>query len=169
MVRTMAGTLPWVVVVAVAGGAIWWLLAREMTAGRWLLAALLLGHGLVHLLFVVPASAADGGTEWPFDLARSWLVTGVGLDASLVRAVAMGLIAIVVGGFALAALSTVGVVVPIDWWRPLVAVSAGASAAVLLLAFQPQLILGLGMDGVLLWVAVAGAWVPSVVTPGLGG
>lgn len=159
MVRTMAGTLPWAAVVAIAGGAIWWLLAREMTAGRWLLAALLLGHGLVHLLFAVPASAADGGADWPFDTARSWLVTGVGVDAGLVRAVGLALVAIVVGGFSLAALSTAGFV-PIDWWRPLVAVSAGASALVLVLCFQPQLVLGLGMDGVLLWVAMVGVWAP---------
>lgn len=161
MVRTMAGTLPWAVVVAVAGGSIWWLLTREMGAGRWLLAALLLGHGLVHLLFAVPASAApDDGSGWPFEMARSWLVTGAGLDAGLVRAVGLALVAIVVGGFSLAGLSTVGIVVPVDWWRPLVALSVGASAVVLILFFQPQLVLGLGIDAVLLWVAVSGVWTP---------
>jgi hypothetical protein len=58
----MAGTLPWAVVLAVTGGAIWWLLSRDAVAGRWLLAALLIGHGVVHPLFAVPApSATDGG------------------------------------------------------------------------------------------------------------
>jgi hypothetical protein len=160
MVRTMAGTLPWAVVAAAVAGAIWWLLARDVTAGRWVLAALLLGHGLVHLLFFVPAAAADGGTEWPFDMERSWLVTDAGLDVTLVRMLGTALIVVVAGGFALAALSTVGVIVPADWWRPLVAVSAGTSAAVLLLFFQPQLVLGLGIDAVLLWVAITGVWAP---------
>ena len=45
MVKTMTGTLPWAVVVVAIGGAIWWLLSRDMAAGRWLLAALLIGHG----------------------------------------------------------------------------------------------------------------------------
>jgi hypothetical protein len=161
MVRTMAGTLPWAVTLVVAGGAVWWLLAREMTAGRWLLAALLLGHGLVHLLFAVPASAADAGSEWPFDMGESWLVTGPGLDQSLARSLGMALIGIVVVGFTLAALSTVGVVVPVAWWGPLVAVSAVMSAVVLILFFHPQLVLGLGLDALLVWVAVGRLWVPG--------
>ena len=46
MVKTMTGTLPGAVVLVVIGGAIWWLLSRDMAAGRWLLAALLIGHGV---------------------------------------------------------------------------------------------------------------------------
>jgi len=72
-VKTIVGILPWVVVVAAIGGAIWWLLSRDMSAGRWLLAALLIGHGVVHVMFAVPAPAATGGgPDWPFDMARSW-------------------------------------------------------------------------------------------------
>jgi hypothetical protein len=161
MVKAMAGTLPWAVVLAVAWGAAWWLLTREMAAGRWLLAALLIGHGAVHLLFSVPAPAAtDGGAAWPFDMARSWLVAGAGLDASTVRVIGMALIAVVGGGFSLAALSAAGIIVPAGWWQPTVALSAATSAVMLVLFFDPQLVLGLAMDAVLLWVAVAKAWVP---------
>jgi hypothetical protein len=61
------------------------LLSREMTLGRWLLAGFLVGHGLIHLLFVTPAPApgsAPDALEWPFDMAKSWLVTGPGLDVN---------------------------------------------------------------------------------------
>jgi hypothetical protein len=132
-----------------------------MVAGWWLLAALLLGHGAVHLLFAVPVPAAsDGGAEWPFNMARSWAITGAGLDATLIRVVGLALIAVVVVGSSLAGLSTVGILVPSGWWQPLVALSAVTSTVLLVLFFGPQLVLGLWMDAALLWVAVAGAWMP---------
>lgn len=161
MVKTMAGALPWAVVLVVIGGAIWWLLSRDMAAGRWLLAVLLIGHGLVHLLFAVPAPAAtEGGAEWPFDMARSWAVTGAGFDLNLIRVIGAVLIAVTVGAFALAALSTVGIIVPSGWWQPTVALGAIASAAMLVLFFEPQLVLGLGIDAVLLWVVMIRTWMP---------
>ncbi len=159
--KTVVGILPWAVVVAAMGGAIWWRLSREMSAGRWWPAALLIGHGVVHVMVAVPAPASTRGEPaWPFDMARSWAITGAGLDLNVVRAVEVALIAIVVGGFALAALSTVGIVVPSGWWQPTVAVSAVASAVLLVLFFEPQLVLGPGIDGVLLPVAATGAWMP---------
>jgi hypothetical protein len=161
MVKAVLGTLPWAVVLAVAGAAIWWLLSQDMAPGRWLLAALLIGHGVVHVLFAVPAPApTDGGAAWPFDVTRSWVITGAGLDANLVRTVGMALIAVVVLGFILAALSTIGVIVPSGWWQPAVAASAITSAIVLILFFDPQLVLGLGLDAVLLWVVATSAWAP---------
>lgn len=161
MVRTLAGILPWAVVLMVVGGAIWWLLAREMAAGRWLLAALLMGHGMVHLLFVVPTPAAtEGGAEWPFNFAQSWAITGVGLDVNVVRIIGVALITVVVVGFSLAALSTVGIMVPSGWWQPIVAVSAVTSTILLVLFFEPQLVLGLGIDAVLLGVVAARGWTP---------
>jgi hypothetical protein len=159
--KTIVGIVPWAVVLAAFGGAIWWLLSRDMSAGRWLLAALLIGHGVVHVMFAAPAPAAtEGGLDWPFDMGRSWAITGAGLDLNVVRAVGLALIAIVVGGFALAALSTVGVLVPPGWWPVVVPVSAVASAVLLVLFFEPQLVLGLGIDAVLLAVVATRAWVP---------
>jgi hypothetical protein len=160
MVKTMASTLPWAAVLVVAGVAIWWLLSQDMAAGRWLLAALLIGHGIVHVFFAVPApSGADGGAAWPFDMSQSWAVTRAGLELGLVRVIGMVLIAITVGAFALAALATVGIIVPSGWWQPTIALGAIASAAMLILFFDPQLVLGLGMDAVLLWVVATRAWV----------
>lgn len=161
MVKTMAGILPWAVVLVVIGTAIWWSLSRDVAAGRWLLAGLLLGHGVVHLLFVVPAPAAmEDGTEWPFDMARSWAATGAGLDLNLVRVIGAVLIAVTVGAFALAALSTVGGIVPSGWWQPIIALGAIASAATLVLFFEPLLVLGLGIDAALLLVVLTRAWMP---------
>jgi hypothetical protein len=157
--KALVGILPWAVVLAAIGGAIWWLLSKEMAAGRWLLAGLLIGHGAVHLMFAVPTPAAtEGGPEWPFDMARSWIVSGTGLDLTMARVVGVALIAVVVIGLALAALSTVGIIVPSGWWQPTVAVSVIASAVLLVLFFEPQLVLGLGIDAVLLAVVATDAW-----------
>ncbi len=145
----------------VIGGAAGWLLSREMAAGRWLLAALLVGHGLVHLMFVMPAPAATAsGSRWPFDIARSRALSGVGLDASVVRLVGFALVAVVVTGLALAALSAVGILVPPGWWPATLVVSTLASAVLLVTFFDPQLVLGLGIDAGLLWIVTSRAWAP---------
>jgi hypothetical protein len=159
-VKGIVGIVPWAVVVALGGGAIWWMLSSDVAAGRWLLAAVLVGHGVVHLMFGIPAPAPTAnGPAWPFDMARSWAVRA-GLDLGLARGVGLVLIAVVVGGFALAALSTVGVVVPSGWWQPAVAVAAVASTVVLTLFFEPQLVLGHGIDIALLGLLATGAWAP---------
>ena len=160
--KAMGGILPWAIVLAVIGGATWWLLSHDLGAGRWLLAALLIGHAVVHIMFVIPAPAATaGGPAWPFDMARSWAVTGAGLDLGVVRAVGAVLIVVVAAGFALAALSTAGIIIPASWWQPSVAVSAVASMAILALFFESQLVLGIGIDAVLLWAVLARAWTPG--------
>ncbi|MHB8959871.1 MAG: hypothetical protein ACYDAN_09620 [Candidatus Limnocylindrales bacterium] len=159
--KAIVGILPWAVVLAAAGGAIWWMLSSEMPAGPWLLAGILLGHGVVHAMFAVPTPRASaGGPEWPFDMSRSWAVTGVGLDLRLVRATGLALVVIVVAGFALAALSTVGILVPPGWWQATVVVSALASLILLVLFFEPQLLLGHGIDAALIAVVASGAWAP---------
>lgn len=163
MVRSMLSTLPWAAVLAGVGGMTWWLLSRDAGAGRWLLAAILVAHGLVHLLFLAPspgAGASEGGATWPFDLGRSWAVTRLGLEAGAVRAIALVLIAVTIGGFTLAGLATAGLLVPAAGWAPLVAVGSAASLALLLIGLNPQLVLGIGLDVILLWVVVSGAWRP---------
>ena len=161
MTKALVGILPWAVVLAAAGGGIWWLLSRDMAAGRWVLAALLIGHGLVHVMFVMPAqSATAAGPDWPFNLARSWALTDVKLDPNVIRVVGLALVAVVVAGFALAALSTLGILVPPGSWHVAVAVSALASAVLLVTFFDPQLVLGIGIDAGLLWIVAARAWAP---------
>lgn len=157
----MSGILPYAVVLAVLGVVTWWLLSRGMAAGPWLLAAVLIGHGVVHTMFAVSPDPTSGGPEWPFDMARSWPVIGAGLDLNLVRTIGLALIVIVAGGFAIAALSTVGLVVPAGWWQAAVGSSAVTSMVVLVLFFHPQLVLGLGIDAVLLWTIATRAWAPA--------
>jgi hypothetical protein len=165
MLKTITGLWPFVVVLAVIGIAIWWLLGREMALGRWLLGGFLFAHGWVHVMFVMPrpapAAATAGGPEWPFDMSRSWVVTAAGLDPSLVRLIGVVLVVVVAVGFLLAGLATAGILVPSGWWQALVVASAAASALLLALFLSPQLVLGVAIDAVLLWVVLAAVWAPT--------
>ncbi len=159
--KAIGGILPYALALAVLGGVTWWLLSRDMVAGPWLLAAVLIGHGLVHAMFAISPPAAAGGPDWPFDMAGSWAITGAHLDVNVVRAIGVALIVVVAGGFALAGLSTVGLVVPADWWQASVGVSAVTSMVLLVLFFNPQLVLGMGIDAILLWTVASRAWLPA--------
>jgi hypothetical protein len=160
--RGIVGMLPWVIVLAIAGAATWLLLDRQAVLGTWVLAALILGHGLVHALFLVPPPdppAGRPGPRWPFDLGRSWLVALAGARRG--RRLATLLVGVIVVASIAAALATVGVL-PAAWWSALVVLAAATSLSLLVLAFEPQLILGVGIDVVLIVVAVTGAWTPTV-------
>jgi hypothetical protein len=65
-------------------------------------------------------------------------------------------------GFSLAALATVGVLVPAEWWNWLVVTSAVASMVLLTLFFSPLLLLGYAIDLALIWLSVTSAWSPAV-------
>ncbi len=164
--RTLIDLLPVTVGVALVSGLTWLLLDRNVGAGQWLLAGLLLFHGWVHVLFVFPkpesAAAPASGPAWPFDMGRSWLVGNFGLDAGLVGTLGVLMIAIVVATFALAALSTVGVLVPAAWWPGLLVGSALASMLLLGLFFSPMLLLGFAIDLALLWLSLLSEWSPQL-------
>jgi hypothetical protein len=165
--KTVTALAPLAIGVGIIIVLTWFLLDREIGPGKWLLAGLLFAHGWVHLMFVFPKpepATADGPT-WPFDMARSWLVTGVGLDVGLIRSVGVIVMAGVVIGFLLAALSTVGVIVPRAWWPGLVAGSALGSLVLLGLFFSPTLLLGAAIDVALLWFVLASAWRPLPALP----
>jgi hypothetical protein len=157
--------LPLAIGVALIGGLTWLLLDRDVELGRWLLAALILGHGMAHLAFVVPtpqpAKATGSGMEWPFDLDRSWPVTRFGLDARIVRGTGVALTAVTVVTSFLAALATVGVVVPVDWWSGLVVAEAASSLLLLAVCFSPILLNGFAIDLALLWLVFLSGWSPA--------
>jgi hypothetical protein len=158
--RGLLGMLPWAVVLVIAGAAIALLLQRHEALGSWVLAVVILAHGLVHVLYLVspPEPPADGrGPRWPFDLGRSWLVALAGARRG--RRIAIGLVVIAVATSALAAAATVGLL-PAAAWPALVVAAAVASLVLLLLAFDVQLVLGVGVDVALLLVVVTGAWRP---------
>jgi len=159
--KTIQSLLPWTAVLALLAGAIWWLLARDVASGRWLLAAVLFGHGAVHILFATPAPQPTGSeSTWPFDMTRSWMSTGPGLDTGTVRALGLALIAVTVAGFAVAALSTVPIAIPAGWWQAVIGVSAASSTILLLIFFTPQLSLGIAINGTIGWIAASAAWLP---------
>ena len=127
-----------------------------------LLGAFLVGHALIHVSYLTPAPprTADG-PEWPFEMARSWLITGVGLDSALVSALGTALVIATITLLVAAGLATVGWIVPIDWWRPLVVGGAVASALTLTMFFHPWILLGLAIDAALLWATLVIGWSPA--------
>ena len=169
--KQMTDLLPLGVGVALVGALTWFLLDRDWALGRWLLAALVLFHGWVHLMFVFPQpETAGGGPAWPFDMARSWLVTGVGLDVGVVRTIGIVVMLVAFAGLALSALATVNLLVPVSWWSGLLISSACASLLLLAIFFSPTLLLGFAIDLGLLWLVLASVWSPvSAATAGRGG
>jgi hypothetical protein len=163
--KTVRELVPLAIGVAVIGGITWFALTRGWAVGPWLLAVLLIAHGLLHVLFVVPRPAtgvvAIAATSAP-DLETSWLIGGLGIDAGRVRATTTVLVAIVCARFALAALCTLGLIVPAGWWAGLVAGSAVGSIVILTLVLSPSLLLGYAIDLALLWLVAASGWSPAM-------
>ena len=83
---------------------------------------------------------------------------------SVVRLIAVVLVGAVTIGFGMSALATLAIIVPYGWWPALVAGSDVISAAVLVGFLSSQLVLGLAIDAVLLWVVVASAWAPAATS-----
>lgn len=163
--KLLTSLLPLAIAVAAVGAVTWFLLTRGWGLGPWLLAVLLLAHGFVHLVFLFPqpepAAATAGGLAYPFDMDRSWLISGVGLDGGLVRTAGIGLMAVVFGLSALAALATVGLLVPAGWWAPLVVASALGSMLLLTVFFSPLFVIGYAIDLALLWLVIGSVWRPA--------
>jgi sterol desaturase/sphingolipid hydroxylase (fatty acid hydroxylase superfamily) len=130
---------------------------------RLLVAGLLLAHAAIHAGFVSRRPPAKpGAPPWPFDLGRSWLLARLGAPAGAARALGFALLVVTIGGYALAALATLGIL-PAETWRATVAVGSIASLALLLVGFHPWLAAGVAIDLVLLWVALVAAWTPDLL------
>jgi hypothetical protein len=144
------------------------LVQKNMAVGTWLIAAFLLGHGLVHVMFAVAppnASTDPAAAEFAFDANRSWLVTDRLVDARALRLIVLALIAVTIGGYTLAALSTLGFVIPTTLWPALVIAATTASAALMVIGLTPALVLGIAIDLVLFVVVITSAWLPGRVIP----
>lgn len=130
-----------------------------------LVAAFLVGHALIHVSYLTPAPPRTaGGPEWPFEMARSWLVTGVGLDPGLVRPLGTALVIVTSAMFVAAALATMSWVVPAAWWPAVTVGGAVASLMTLVLFFHPWLVLGIGIDAVLIGAVLIAGWLPASAT-----
>jgi hypothetical protein len=138
--------------------------AEEEHVLRIVVGLILVGHALVHLFYLSPASprTADG-PEWPFVLSRSWLVTKLGLNPEIVRALGVALVMLTLVTLVLAGLASIGLVVPQAWWPQLAVSGAVASLAVLVLFFHPWLLLGVAIDLGLLYLVLVANWSPLEV------
>lgn len=113
---------------------------------RVIVGLLLLAHGLVHLLYVVPAAADP---KYPFSLERSWL-----LPQSARRPVAFALMTAVVVGFLASALALWGVLGPADAWSQITIVAASSSLVLLIAFWDRQLWIGVLINVLLITVAL---------------
>lgn len=126
-----------------------------------LVALALVAHGLIHASFVSPAPPPKpGAPQWPFDLAHSWVLTPLGLGATVTHAVGVVLLVVILAGYVVAALSVIGLL-PAGAFVPGIVVGSVASIAMLGLFFHPWLVLGLVIDAALLWAVLAGGWRPG--------
>jgi hypothetical protein len=150
--------------VAVIAVAVWLMLINDVALGPWLLALLVFAHGWVHLMFVFPKPErpddASGG-EYPFDFGRSWLIRRQGLDAGPVRTVGLLVMVVTFTLSLLAALSTVGLLIPAELWAPLMIGAAAASTVTLVLFYSPALVLGFAIDAALVVLVLSGSWSPA--------
>ena len=165
MPKLVRDLLPLAIVTLGGGFVALWLLGDNPSVGRWVLALLLFAHGWVHLMFVFPrpdpATAKPGAAPWPFDLSTSWLVARGGMAVGAVVALGKALMVVTFVLSLLAALATLGWLVPAAWWSGLVLGAAAGSALLLLLCFSPSLVIGLAIDAALAWLALAGSWTPA--------
>jgi len=111
---------------------------------RILAGVLLLAHGPVHLLYLAP------------DVDDFSIHEGA-IPENVRRPVALALLAATVLAFALVALSTWGVPGLSNAWPMLTVVAGGLSAVLLVVFWDRQLVFGLGIDAVLIAVAM---WQP---------
>ena len=156
--------VPLAIVVAIISLAVWLMLINDVGIGPWVLAVLVFAHGWVHLMFVFPKperSGDSGAGEYPFDFSRSWLVRRQRLDAGLVHQLGLAVMAVTFALSLLAALSTVGLIVPTDWWAGLMIAAAAASTLTLLLFYSPALILGFVINALMVVLVVSGTWSPT--------
>jgi hypothetical protein len=118
-----------------------------------LLGVFLIAHGLVHLLYFVPAD----DLKYPMTAERSWLVTRLGVPLRVVRPVVAGLALVGAVGFVLLALSYWGLLVPTSWFPMLAVISAGASLLLVFATWNIQFIFSVIINAAILyWALVLG-------------
>ena len=119
-------------------------------------------HGLTHsILAIVPSpKAPDAGFATFFSGLGSWLLTRLGLSESATKTTAITLSVIATIGFVAAGLALFGILVPFDWWRPLAIASAAVSLLLVVIFWDPYLIVGLLIGGAVLVTLLFTKWSP---------
>lgn len=119
---------------------------------------LLLGAQFVLTAFA-PAAAGKAWILWPFAADSKPMLRGIGGLPQQSGSVLIPLLAGVAGlGFLAAVLGLFGVIVPANWWLPLVVVSGVASILLHVLYFGVWALLPLATDVVLLWGVLLQHW-----------
>jgi hypothetical protein len=158
--RAVSGLAPLAILLLGVAALVWWLLDRGSAAAPWLVAAVLLAHGWVHLVYLVPSApvrTAEEAASNPFDLGRSWLV-GRGVDVRAVRRVGTLLALATFLTLAAAALAVLGWLVPAGWWAALTLTGVAASTLLLLMSLASDLVLGFVINAGLVALAVQTTW-----------
>jgi hypothetical protein len=109
------------------------------------------------------AGGSGGSLLFPFatDAPTRWVFGSLDGMLGLLSPVMIGLAGIAVLTFFLAFLSSLGLWVPADMWRPLVLI--GVVCSVVLLVLHPSIYaaLPLALNAGLAWVAWTSAWTPA--------
>lgn len=128
------------------------------------LVLLLLGAQFSATVFA-PAEAGKAWLLWPFaEDSKAWLgmVGRLPKQGGSVVAPLLGGIATLC--FLAAALGLFGIIVPADWWRPLVLIAVVASALLHILFFGIWALAPIAVDVVLLWGLLLQNWSVSMLT-----
>lgn len=120
-----------------------------------------MAHALIHAAFLGPRPPATaGGPPWPFELGHSWILDPLGVGRERERLVGIALVAITLGGFALASVAALGIGPP-GLWIPAAEVGSVGSLALLIAHFHPWLLLGVAIDLGLIWTVLIVGWTPQ--------
>lgn len=123
-----------------------------------ILAGLVLAHGIGHLLFLAPAA---GIASWAGQTGQSWILTpaiGDGPARAVATLVWVATIALFVAGVA-------GFVTDQAWWRPITVAAAIVSIAGIVIFWDglamPSAIFALAFDIVVLFATLIARWPAS--------
>jgi hypothetical protein len=129
---------------------------------RFIVAALLVMHGAMHLSFFMPDWYYEVRGDMPFDLTRSTVLSSIGLDSGLWQPLGIVLVALAFGGLIVGAASLVKLLPP-RYGLPAMAVGAIASLASIVVFYHPWLIVGILVDGAILAGVAVGEWLPRAI------
>ena len=130
---------------------------------RLVIAGFLMAHALVHAGFVSRRPPpTPGAPTWPFELGYSWLLSRLGVDPGVLRAMGAALFVLTVVGYGVASLAALGVLDGALWLGG-IATGTIASLALLLLFFHPWLVLGVAIDVAVAWIVLRSGWTPAQI------
>jgi hypothetical protein len=123
---------------------------------RFLIAAFLIAHGLVHI--GVYAGALGTSNPEPFDPRRSWLLAGAHVGATPMGTASLALGLAVAAAYAVAGWT---VALDVDAWMGVAALAASLGLVLKGVWFNTWLVYGIALDVAVL-AAVAVGWPPSL-------